>query len=60
MTGQIRQLKEVVGHSSYLDDDSTSQYNMSVVVGGVPDQRVHDSGEGLGDVLSWPVPGTYR
>jgi len=60
VTGQIRQLKEVVGHSSYLDDDSTSQYNMSVVVGGVPDQRVHDSGEGLGDVLSWPVPGTYR
>ena len=60
VTGQIHHFKEVIGHSSYLVDDSTSQYNMSVVVGGVPDQRVRDSGEGLGDVLSWPVPGTYR
>ncbi|MHB8185652.1 MAG: alpha/beta hydrolase [Dermatophilaceae bacterium] len=60
VTGEIRSFKEVVGHSSYLADDSTSQYNMSVVMAGVPDRRVHDDGEGVGDVLSWPVPGTYR
>jgi len=59
MTGETRHLKEVTGHSSYLDDDSTSQYNMSVVVAGLPDRRVYDRGEGVGDVLSWPVPGTY-
>ena len=60
VTGELRSFKEVIGHSSYLVDDSTSQYNMSVVVGGVPDRRVHDDGEGIGDVLSWPVPATYR
>jgi Alpha/beta hydrolase len=60
MTGETRNFKEVTGHTSYLDDDSTSQYNMSVVVAGVPDRRVAGAGEGVGDVLSWPVPGTYR
>jgi len=59
MTGETRHLKEVTGHSSYLDDDSTSQYNMSVVMAGLPDRRVYDRDEGIGDVLSWPVPGTY-
>jgi len=59
-TGEIRHFKEVTGHSSYLADDSTSQYNMSVVVAGVPDRRVPDRGEGIGDVLSWPIPGTNR
>ena len=59
MTGEIRHFAEVTGHSSYLVDDSTSQYNMSVVVAGVPDRRVFDRGEGVGDVLSWPIPGTY-
>jgi hypothetical protein len=29
------------------------------VVAGAPDRMVHDGGTGLGDVLSWPVPGTY-
>lgn len=58
-TGETRHFAEVTGHSSYLVDDSTSQYNMSVVVAGVPDRRVFDSGEGVGDVLSWPFPGTY-
>ena len=58
-TGEIRHLKEVTGHSSYLDDDTTSQYNMSVVVAGVPQRRVYDRGEDIGDALSWPVPGTY-
>lgn len=60
VTGEIRRFTEVTGHTSYLVDDSTSQYNMSVVVAGVPDRRVLDQGEGFGDVLSWPVPGTYR
>jgi hypothetical protein len=60
VTGETRHFSEVMGHLSYLDDDSTSQYNMSVVVAGVPDRQVQDDGEGVGDVLSWPVPGTYR
>jgi hypothetical protein len=59
VTGQARHFNGVTGHNSYLVDDSTSQYNMSVVVGGVPDRRVYDSGEGFGDVLSWPLPGVY-
>ena len=59
MSGEIRRFSEVTGHTSYLDDDSTSQYNMSVVVAGVPDRRVSDRGEGVGDVLSRPLPGTY-
>jgi hypothetical protein len=59
VTGEIRHFTEVTGHTSYLVDDSTSQYNMSVVVGGLPDRRVYDGGEGIGDFLSWPVPGTY-
>ena len=59
VTGEIRHFTESTGHSSYLVDKSTSQYNMSVVVAGVPDRRVYDSGEGIGDVLSWPIPGTF-
>ena len=59
VTGEIRHFTESTGHSSYLVDKSTSQYNMSIVVAGVPDRRVYDSGEGIGDVLSWPIPGTY-
>jgi hypothetical protein len=54
-----RTLTESTGHSAYMDDRSTSQYNMSVVVGGMPDRVVRDDGKGAGDVLSWPVPGTY-
>jgi len=60
VTGHTRQLKEVIGHSSYLDDDSTSQYNLSVVVAGVPEQRIRDQGEGFGDILSQPILGTRR
>jgi glycine cleavage system regulatory protein len=44
LTGEIRQFAEVTGHSSYLADESTSQYNMSVVVAGLPDRQVFDSG----------------
>lgn len=54
-----RHLAESTGHSDYLTQDSTSQYNMSVVVAGLPDHRVEDDGRGLGDITSWPVPGTY-
>jgi hypothetical protein len=52
-------MTESAGHSYYLDDNSTSQYNMSVVTGGLSDHRIRDDGKGFGDVLSWPVPGTY-
>ena len=54
-----RRLAESTGHSDYLTQDSTSQYNMSVVVAGLHDRRVDDEGRGLGDAGSWPVPGTY-
>lgn len=50
---------ESTGHSGYLTQDSTSQYNMSVVVAGLADRRVEDDGRGLGDIGSWPIPGTY-
>ncbi len=54
-----RRLAESTGHSAYLAQDSTSQYNMSVVVAGLGDRRVEDDGRGPGDIASWPVPGTY-
>jgi len=53
-----RHLTESTGHSAYMVENSTSQYNMAVVVGGMPDRVVHDDGKGFGDVLSWPIPGT--
>ncbi len=53
-TGLVRHFHEVTGHSSYLDEDSTSQYNVSVIVAGLPDRRVHASSEGLGAVPSFP------
>ncbi|MEP7034423.1 MAG: alpha/beta hydrolase [Actinomycetota bacterium] len=59
LTGEVRHFAGISGHSSYLVDDSTSQFNMSVVVAGVPERRVLDPGEGLGDLLSWPIPGTH-
>lgn len=45
--------QESTGHSAYLDDGSTSQYNMAVTVAGLPDQQVHDDGRGAGDILTW-------
>lgn len=54
-----RHLTESTGHSAYMTDRSTSQYNLSVVVGGMPDRVVNDDGKGFGDILSWPIPGTY-
>ncbi|PRX47755.1 alpha/beta hydrolase family protein [Prauserella shujinwangii] len=54
-----RVLAGVTGHSAYLDDGSTSQYNMSVIVGGMPDRVVQGENRGIGDIGSWPIPGTY-
>nr|WP_225953471.1 alpha/beta hydrolase [Kibdelosporangium phytohabitans] len=54
-----RHLSESTGHSAYMADKSTSQYNLSVVVGGMPERAVRDDGKGAGDILSWPIPGTY-
>ncbi|WP_158372630.1 alpha/beta hydrolase [Cellulosimicrobium cellulans] len=50
---------ESTGHSAYLSDDTTSQHNIAAVVAGAPDRMVLDGGRGAGDLLSWPVPGTY-
>ncbi|HEY2763445.1 MAG TPA: alpha/beta hydrolase [Pseudonocardiaceae bacterium] len=44
-----RQLNEVTGHSNYLAPDSTSQYNISTIVAGVPDRAVYGENSGLGD-----------
>ncbi|MGH3694716.1 MAG: alpha/beta hydrolase [Pseudonocardiaceae bacterium] len=54
-----RRLAESTGHSDYLTQNSASQYNMSVVVAGLHDRIVTDDGRGLGDIGSWPIPGTY-
>ncbi len=59
LSGEVRHFTESTGHSEYLLDDSTSQYNMSVLVAGVPERRVFDPGKGVGDLLSFPIPGTY-
>jgi hypothetical protein len=53
LTGAVRHLDGATGHSAYLSDGSTSQYNLSVVVAGVPDQIVHGEGNGLGDAVRW-------
>jgi len=47
------------GHSEYLNGDTTSQHNMAAVISGNSDRLVFDGGQGAGDILSWPVPGTY-
>jgi hypothetical protein len=51
--------EESLGHSAYLSNDTTSQHNIASVVAGSPERMVHDGGKGIGDLLSWPVPGTY-
>lgn len=57
--GDGRVLTGVEGHSAYLHDGSTSQYNMSVIVGGMSDRAIHGDTSGAGDIGSWPIPGTY-
>lgn len=54
-----RRFDESLGHSEYLTNDTTSQYNIAATVAGSPERMVGDGGKGIGDVLSWPVPGTY-
>lgn len=51
--------QESTGHSAYLSNDTTSQHNIAAVVAGSSDRMVLDDGRGAGDLLSWPVPGTY-
>jgi hypothetical protein len=51
--------RESTGHSAYLSRDTTSQHNIAAVVAGAADRMVLDDGRGAGDLLSWPVPGTY-
>ena len=51
--------RESTGHSQYLSQDTTSQHNIAAVVAGAPDRMVLDAGRDAGDLLSWPVPGTY-
>ncbi len=51
--------EESLGHSEYLSNDTTSQHNIASIVAGSSDRIVHDGGKGIGDLLSWPVPGTY-
>ncbi|MCE7011346.1 alpha/beta hydrolase family protein [Kibdelosporangium philippinense] len=53
-----RHLSESTGHSAYMVDKSTSQYNLGVVVGGMQDRVVRDDGRGVGDIFTWPFPGT--
>jgi hypothetical protein len=58
-TSDGRRLAESTGHSDYLTSNSTSQYNISLVLAGLGQHRIEDDGRGLGDIGSWPVPGTY-
>ena len=44
-----RELNEVTGHSNYLAPDSTSQYNMSVVVAGLEEHAIYGENTGFGD-----------
>jgi hypothetical protein len=44
-----RHLSGVTGHTSYLQDGSTSQYNTSVIVGGMPERMVRGGNRGIGD-----------
>jgi hypothetical protein len=59
LTGEVRRFNEVTGHNSYLLDDSTSQYNMSVIVAGEPERQVSEPGVDVGDILTLPSPLAY-
>jgi hypothetical protein len=51
LSGEIRRFRESAGHNEYLLNDSTSQYNMSVVVAGIPDRLANDALERLGALI---------
>ena len=57
--GDGRILGEVIGHTSYLDDGSTSQYNTAVITGGMSERVLEGDNRGFGDIGSWSIPGTY-
>lgn len=49
-----RQLVGSDGHSEYLNSNTTSQYNMSVIVGGLPYELTIDGDQrDFGDYLTW-------
>jgi Alpha/beta hydrolase len=48
LSGEIRHFRESAGHSEYLLSESTSQYNMSVIVAGMPSRLANDGCENLG------------
>lgn len=47
---------ESVGHSDYLTEGSTSQYNLAQILAGQPEQAVQHHGRGIGDWFSKPLP----
>ncbi|MGH3942152.1 MAG: alpha/beta hydrolase [Pseudonocardiaceae bacterium] len=49
-----RQLTEVTGHTNYLTQGSTSQYNMGMIVAGVRQRVIQDDNDGAGDWLRNP------
>jgi hypothetical protein len=52
-----QRLAESVGHSDYLTQGSTSQYNIAATVAGLPQNRVGtDRDWGLGDIIRGPLP----
>jgi hypothetical protein len=57
-----RVLTEVTGHTNYLAEGSTSQYNLGVIVAGTPQRAIVGGNSGMGDWLrkpeNWDVWGT--
>lgn len=45
---------ESIGHSSYLSENSTSQYNVAVVVAGLPELAATGSQFGISDAANYP------
>ena len=54
--GSATPLTESSKHSEYLKQGTTSQYNMSVIIAGMPDRAIKDTGYGYGDVFATPLP----
>lgn len=46
-----RELVASSGHSDYLTDETTSQYNMALVVAGEGEEAIRDRGSDWGDIL---------
>ena len=54
--GSATPMTESVKHGEYLKQGSTSQYNISVVIAGMPDRAIQDTGNGYGDVIATLLP----